>query len=557
MRKLYNGFTEEGWAKVCADPYFKPSLDAMVARAESYIETPPPQIKFTDIHAFVTTGNRSEFEKAYGNLNSRVDSFFMAYMITKDDKYIDHLANAIWNVCDLETWALPAHVKESVSLERRHSWLELVSCNQGRRLGEMLALMEDKLPELVVRRLKNELRERIIEPYKKYTGSDGFWWRRGESNWSAVCVAGVLGGFLYAATPEEIEEQIPEMCESAEAFLRSYDDEGCCKEGYGYWSYGFGYFCIFAEMLKNYTEGRIDYFKRPKVHAIAKFQENISMNENQCVRFSDCGEYFRPPLALSHFLKRKYPDVQIPPIPAPTGPVSLMDYFWIDPTLADCKMEPTNYIYHETQWFIHKGNVYNFACKAGYNGEPHNHNDIGSFLISKNGRVTFTDPGGGEYTRQYFSNERYTVLEPSARSHSIPVINGCYQVGGSEKSKIYVEKEHEYAFSMENGYKIETLKSLKRHFVCDEDVLTMTDTYEFTEMPESVVERFSTLVEPKIEEGRVTVGATVLEYNADELEISLSTDTCVRSRTLSETLYLIDLKVKNLKESFSLTFKFS
>ena len=32
------------------------------------------------------------------------------------------------------------------------------------------------------------------------------------------------------------------------------------------------------------------------------------------------------------------------------------------------------------------------------------------------------------YTRQYFGKERYTILECSSRSHSVPLIGGCEQV---------------------------------------------------------------------------------------------------------------------------------
>ncbi len=553
MARLYNGFTEEKWEKILSDPYYSIPIKVIVDKAETYLASQPPQLKFTDIHAFVVTGDRSAYEKAYNEYGGRVNAFFMAYMLTKDDKYIDPLVNAIWDICNVETWALPAHVKEIYSLKDRREFLELVSCNHGRKLGEILTVMEDKLPELVVRRIKNEVRERVIYPYL----NKDFSWKRSESNWGAVCICGTLGAFLYVATPEEIEEAIPQMCSTADLFLKGFDDEGCCKEGYAYWHYGFSHFCMFADMLRNYTEGRIDYFADPKVHAIAKFQENVSINETQCVRFSDCGGAFRPDPVLSQFLKTVYPDVQIPSLAPPTYVLSLTDFLWLNSALKDSKLEPKSMTYHENQWFIHRGPVYNFACKAGCNAEPHNHNDVGSFMISKDGEVTFTDPGTGVYTRQYFSSERYSCLEPSSRSHSVPVINGEYQVTGNKRSTVYIDAEHEYAFSMENAYAVESLSSLKRHFVCEDGALILTDTYEFTEEPASVAERFVTLREPVIGEGSITVGATVLTYDPEIFELSVSTEGCVRSATLTETLYMLDLVVKAPSRSFSVSVKFS
>ncbi len=552
MIKLYNGYTEEKWQGILADPYYADPIEAILKKAEEYLAVPPPQIKFTDLHAFVVTGDRSAYEKAYNEYGSRVSVFFMAYMVSSDDKYIDPLSNAIWNICDIETWGLPAHVPESASIQGRREFLELVSCSHGGRFGEILKVMEDKLPELVARRLRAEIRERVVESYLK----NDYGWKRSESNWAAVCAAGVLGAFLYVATPEEIEKAIPSLCQVAESFLRGFDDEGCCKEGYSYWHYGFSSFCAFAEMLKNYTEGKIDYFKLPKVHEIAKFQENISINDTECVRFSDCGAAFRPDPVLSQFLKTVYPDVQIPSLSSPKRVLNFREMLWLNSALKDSEFAPTSRTYHENQWFIHRGAVYNFACKAGCNSEPHNHNDVGSFMISMDNAVTFTDIGTGIYTRQYFGAERYECLEPSSRSHSVPIINGKYQVTGKERSTIYIDSEHEYAFSMENAYSDDTLKSLKRHFVCGDDMLTLTDTYEFTEAPISVVERFVTLREPTLEEGKIKVGATVLEYDPCVFDVSMTTEESVRSVKLTETVYMVDLTVKKPSKEFSVSVKF-
>ena len=552
--KVYNSYTEEKWNLIKTTPYLEKCRARTIARADDHIVTPPPAIKFSDLHLFATTGDRSRYEAAYFEINNRVDNTFVAYMLTEDEKYLNNLSDEIWNLCNIESWALPAHVKETADMDYRRGFLELVSCNVGRRLGDIYALVGDKLPELVTRRMKYEVRERIIKPYMnpEYT----FGWYHGESNWAAVCIAGVLGSFLYFAEEEEIKRELPRMIETAECYLRGFDEEGCCKEGYGYWSYGFRHFCSFAEMLNIYTNGEKNYFKDPKVHSIAKFQENMAINEHQSIRFSDCDGAFAPQVHLSQFLKRIYPDVQIPSIPAPTSPIAFDLLCWIEPEFAISEMKPESKIYKINQWFIHRGEKYNFVCKAGCNDEPHNHNDVGSFMISNGGYLTFTDPGGGEYTRQYFGPERYTILEPSARSHSLPIINGEYEVKKTGMSTIYEEGEGKYAFSMENAYDIPTLKSLKRSFVCTDDEIILTDTYTLTEDPTSIVERFVTLVEPKIEEGKVTVGETVFEYDKNLFTLELNTDTCVRKGKKEETLYMIDLTPKTLAKEMEFTFKF-
>ncbi len=551
------GFTEEKMKEIKENPYYAKKLANLIAVADEWTTKEPPRIKYSEMHMVETTGNRSIYEAAWNSYLSATRYLSLAYGFTKDEKYIEPLADFMWNICNMESWAIPYHVKEKESIDRRYRWLELVSCGVGMILGEALIFTEDVLPELVVRRVKHEVRERIIEGYKVCDS----WWLKTENNWASVCIAGVLASYLYFGTEEEIEEQLPSMIKIAENFLNGFDSEGCCLEGYGYWHYGFSHFCMFADLLRNYTKGKINLFDRPRVHDIAKFQENCAINETQCITFADCeNDRFKPVMYFAHFLKNLYPDVQIPGSEPPADNMAtIRSFLWLDPALQNARMDKAeSRIYSDAQWFIYRSEKYNAVCKAGCNWEFHNHNDIGSFMISKGGRITFTDPGGGDYTSQYFNSDtRYTILECSARSHSVPIINGIFQKEFlAKKSTIYTAKENEYEFSMDNGYVIETLKSLKRRFLCEEEGITVTDTYEFSEMPTSVVERFVSLVEPKIEEGRITVGESTLVYDPTVFVLEFSTDTCVRKKQIKETLYIFDLKAKNLDKNMVLEVKF-
>ena len=555
MGKIFSQFTEEKWEQVRTHPYFSKTVAAITKRAEEFLVTEPPRVKFSQIHLFVTTGNRTIFQAVHSNYQNRMETYFFMYLLTKDEKWIEPLADIIWNICDFEAWSIPAHVAETLPEERRKTWLDLCSTILGFRISEILYFIGDKLPDLVRKRAEYEVRYRVIDSFAKY---NDFWWIRATNNWSAVCIASVLSTYLYAATKEEIDAQLPRMIESAKCYLRGIDDEGCCQEGYGYWNYGFSYFCVFASMLRDYTDGEIDMFKDPKVHAIAKFQQNIAINDTQCISFSDCGAAFKPTSWLSQFLKNEYPDIEIPGFEfSPEGAAPLRYILWQDPNLSNGKMNPKSYVYKETQWFIYRSPKYNVAIKAGFNNEPHNHNDVGSFIISKDGYVSFTDPGGGEYTRQYFSNERYDILVTSSRGHSVPIINGQYQVVGKEKSVILEETDNKYSFTMQNAYNIPTLSKLVRTANCKEDSFEIVDEYSFTEVPDSVIERYVSLVEPKIDGNKVTCGTSTLTFDDSQCELSVTTEQAVRSISHSDTLYQINLKIKNPAKDFTVKVSFN
>jgi len=559
MGRIFKEFNDEKWAQVREHEFYAPWRKAVLEKAEVYLSTEPPRVKFSIMHEYETTGNRTHFERIYNDYGARLHNYYNAYLLTLDEKYLEPLADIIWNICNFESWSIPAHVREYLTVEQRRQNLDLTSTLLGFQLSEILYFIGDKLPELVVRRAKAEIRYRIIDSYRD-SDAKRYWWINSTNNWSAVCICGVLGTYLYSCEKHEIDAQLPRMIHSANCYLDGFAEDGCCLEGYGYWNYGFSYFCIFADMLCEYTDGKINMFEIPKVQRIARFQESIPLNERECVSFSDCGHIFQPMTWLSHYLKGVYPDLRIPKLTCHANPTSdLRSVLWMDPAKAVSSLnatEPVTFTFDDAQWFIYRSENYSFACKAGSNNEPHNHNDIGSFLISKDG-FTFTDPGGGEYTRQYFSGERYTIMLCSSRGHSVPIINGEYQVTGNRKSKVLVNEKDRYAFTMQNGYNIESLESLTRDFKMSESSITMTDSYAFTEKPESVTERFVSFLPFELEEGIVKCGASTLEYDATLFDATMGSEDVSLSGGKPGTVYFVDLAVKSPEKNMTFTFTFA
>ena len=564
MAKIFREFNPEKLEQVRTHPYYANARKTLIERADNYSVTEPPVIKFSKIHLYATCGNREVFERDHIEYETRLHTLFVAYILTEDEKYIEPLADIIWNICDLESWSIPAHVPEHLDpIERRRN-LDLCSTILGFRISEILYLIGDKLPDLVYRRAKAEVQFRIIDSFAN-CAEDRYFWLTTTNNWAAVCIASVLCSYLYLATEEEIEAQLPRMMNIADNYLRGFEDDGCCTEGYAYWNYGFSFFCVFAKMLADYTDGKINYFEKEKVHKIAMFQQNILLNAEECLSFSDGGLSFEPYSWLSHFLKGIYPDMQLPALPdecildyagAPLANGAPIRYvFWTNPDFVGADLEPKSHLFKNAEWFLHHGKSYSLGAKAGHNEEFHNHNDVGSFLVSKNGRVTFCDPGGGEYTKDYFGENRYNIFVPSARAHSVPIINGEYQCFGKREGRVDIFENDRFKFSMKGGYVIDSLTSLTRDFECLEDCLRLTDTYEFSEMPTSVKERFVSLLPIEHSEGKLICGDSVLCFDEDMFDVSFGSEIVARKRAKQETVYYVDLELKQLDKSFSLIFE--
>ena len=165
-------------------------------------------------------------------------------------------------------------------------------------------------------------------------------------------------------------------------------------------------------------------------------------------------------------------------------------------------------------WYISRLGDFSFAAKAGHNAEPHNHNDVGSFIIADMTGQVLADYGSGEYTNHYFMRHtRYLDLCNSSRGHSVPEIDGIAQRDGREYSSENVSASAEgFCMNMAKAYPHATLKRLERSFKIEQNKVTLYDIYEFSDSCEhSVCERFVSLIKPEISADGVKIGRFLLK----------------------------------------------
>lgn len=117
------------------------------------------------------------------------------------------------------------------------------------------------------------------------------------------------------------------------------------------------------------------------------------------------------------------------------------------------------------------------ACKGGHNGESHNHNDTGSFILFLEGEPAVVDAGNMVYTAKTFSAERYTLWNVRAEWHNLPIIGGHEQREGSEHAaqKVHMTPDG-LEMNLEAAYdETAGIRELKRSFSLAEKGLRLTD----------------------------------------------------------------------------------
>ena len=498
------------------------ALDAVEARARAALGTPIPALPWSSFRLYRDSGNRYIYESPYFERRKRYSDLLVCILAGRDadGALLAAFQDLIWAICDEYTWALPAHLWDGENVRPEPIALDLFASETGFYLAETLHLLGDRLDPRIVARVRGRLRERILDSFMAPYAT--MMWEDGHNNWSAVCGGSVGAVFLYEERdPARRQAAIARILGILKRYIASFPADGTCEEGTGYWAYGFGYYVLFADLLRSFTSGRIDLFDDPKIHAIARYPQRAQLSANRTVSFSDGDRFYSPLKFALERLNACFPDVALPGGPISGNPNQkpgnlVRDFAWCDPACPAQPPPDANEFFAGQEWLVVRKAPFAFAALFGNNGVSHNHNDVGAFLLLDGDCEGPMDIGRGEYTRQYFGPERYGLLCCGSHGHSVPIVGGKFQKHGREyrAAKVsFAEKpDGTVAFSgdIAPAYGNKRLKSLRRAFRVNpvSAEATVADTFVFDGAPLSIVERFIGFEKPEIvAPGKVRFGA--------------------------------------------------
>ncbi|MBO5879487.1 MAG: heparinase II/III family protein [Clostridia bacterium] len=502
-------------------------------------------LRYSEFKMFFVDGNREIYQNSYfQNLEGMTAAALMSLVYPEEEQYLNYLMDAIYAVCDEYTWCLPAH--QPSFEENNNCHIDLFAALTGFYLSEIHTLLNDRLEPLILSRIEAELERRIFTPFLAW--EPYWWWETCTSNWVAVCMGSVACTFMLMR-PEKARELIPRFQKSMAGFLLGFSDEGVCYEGGDYWNYGVGHFLAYADMLRTFTDGKENYFTDPRVKKIATFYNKIFIGDNVIANFADCGANKSLAMGRMHYLKAEYPD-EMKNVSFENSKFSMTYSFcegfrqalwYYDTEKAENANVSSEFYATSAEWYIKRTENYGFAAKGGNNNEYHNHNDVGHFIFAKGNRQILCDLGVGVYTRQYFGHERYGILETSARGHSVPIIDGEYQMNGKE----YAARDFKYengkvTLDIAGAYKnLSASEKIERSFTLSDSGVTLTDKFSF-DSERAVVERFVTRIEPNTDtRGTVYVDGTAIKYDANAWSVEVSFEP---SGTENRCCYMIDFR---------------
>ncbi len=444
-----------GWDALLGD-----SKETYIKRGEEALNHDWPRVKATDYLEFERSGNRAIMENPLDANNKAVADLLLAELAEGKGRFVDQLINGVYAAAEMTSWALSAHIPalapgRSIQLYDKPV-IDLVAGDMGNLYSWVYYFMQpefDKINPEISRRLRHELETRVLEPYQAY---DRWWWDGGRyyngrllNNWSPWCLSNVLmTAMLMEQDPEKYADIAYNTILGVDKFLNYIQGDGACEEGPSYWGHAAGKTLDYIDMLKLATGGKVDLGNEKLIKDMGEYIARSYVGDGWVVNFADASArgggdpflLYRYGKAVdSDLLKEFAAKMMTDPKQVPSNGRDIYRTFAalnIAPELREYKGEfvrPAYTWYPETEFcYISTPQNLFFATKGGYNDESHNHNDAGTFSVWADNYPLIIDAGVGTYTRQTFSNERYSIWTMQSGWHNLPVVNGYEQPHGRQ-----------------------------------------------------------------------------------------------------------------------------
>ena len=414
-----------------------------------------------------------------------------------DDAYIEPLEDILSAICDEFTWVAPAHAASYL--------IDLFAAETSMYLSETAYVMQDRLSQEIRNRIYKSLENKIINIYEN---NRFFWDTTQRSNWDAVCAAGVGAAYLYLF-PERFPAVKDRLLNTFQLYLESIDEEGYSTEGYRYWVYGFGFFCLFFDLYEQLTSEHAAVLDSKLIKNMVSYGQNAILDKDILLPYADGGSKGSGSPAVTICTIERMFDVNLyfseeELFYASTQALGYRVLTSLEKAHPPKGNEVETVFYKNSQVFIRQNGNYVFTVKGGHNNECHNHNDVGAFAIIQNGKQYVADVGVGEYTKQYFKAEyRYGIFPCSSLSHSVPIVDGKAQAPGEEYcADLLAQDETSVTLDLAKAYK-DGATNLITEYRTDQDGVTVK--YRCEGIKEKIVFRFVSFLQPRLVDNKVFI----------------------------------------------------
>ena len=432
-------------------------LKHVIKDAESEINFKFEPITASVALTYVRSGDRTEHANISFAKRAVLLKFILAESIENKGRFMEPIVNGLWSICEESFWGVPAHISNTGLPDVDHPVVELFSAETAALMGLTDYLIGDKLDKvnpLLRKRIYSETNRRIFEPM--LTKSDGYGWMSKTNpvnNWNPWIMSNwIMSTLLLEKDKTRRALMIHKSMIGLDSYLNSLGDEGGCDEGPSYW-FAAGastYDCL--EMLNIATKGLVNIYAEPLIKKMGAYIYKTHIGGKYFVDFSDADpQVVADGLLLYRFGQAiqdenlinmgnwAYHTYNYEQYSFKSNRENFYKPRFIQNLLTIKSLPPYKNEYQQPSdvWVSDvqvmnartKDGLY-LASHAGHNGESHNHNDVGDFIVYANNEPIIIDAGRGNYTARTFSSHRYELWFTRSDFHNLPIVNGKVQLAG-------------------------------------------------------------------------------------------------------------------------------
>jgi hypothetical protein len=431
-----------------------------ISKAETYLKYDWPVVKATDYLEFIRSGNRRQ--EVYGACSEALNSLVMGELAEGKGRFMDQIVNGVWFYSEQTWWGWSAHLgsqKAGAGLpDINDPFIDLgvgeIACDLS-WTWYLFHKEFDKIHPLISKRLKQEITNKVLNPYFE---RNDFWYQGFSggrpNNWNPWINYNMLNCYLLIEDdPARKIAAVEKIINSLDKFLNGYSDDGGCDEGPSYWGAAGALLYESLEMLKTSTSGKFDVFGNQLIRNIGKYFYKVNIHAPFFINFADADASTMGDASAVYRYGKAIDDQVMQQFGAYLGRLTgfgdqafdgkicdqirnltLMKEMKSSPAkealVADFWLPETEVAGARDQEGSFKG--FFFGAKGGFNAESHNHNDVGSCVLYYDGKPCLIDVGREEYTAKTFSAGRYEIWTMQSGYHNLPVINGVEQKDGMQ-----------------------------------------------------------------------------------------------------------------------------
>ncbi|GIE85280.1 heparinase II/III domain-containing protein [Actinoplanes regularis] len=408
-------------------------------------------------------GDRDTYERVIRARRDRVSRATVLAAVTLDERWLDEVADGVVLWCEQSTWCWPAHDDTfarhgSVLPTVTEPYLDLGAGEVAAQLAWIDHLLGAQLDERVPglrERIRYEVERRVLRPFRErrdwhWLGLDG-----DVHNWNPWIHGNVLVAALQLVQSEESRVALTRLVvEGLDRYVAVLPADGAIDEGYAYWWNGAGRLLEALDLLAYASAGVLGDAPVAALRETVAFPHRVHLGGPWYLNHADSPA--RPvgeqpwqvlhrearraggPAAVAHAAAQRRPGEPVGRESDGLGRLlrALTDPHWLAAAPAGSESWLARDVWFpSTEVLVARraaGSAagLTLAVKGGHNGEHHNHNDVGSFVVALGGVPVLVDPGRPTYTAATFGPGRYDLWTMGSSWHNVPEIRGVAQAPG-------------------------------------------------------------------------------------------------------------------------------